>query len=289
MRWRQFCAELLAACDELGGQLVVTLGALLADTPHTRPIPVTGHRDRARPRRPAQARAVDVRGPDRHRRRLPGRLRPARHPGGVLLGRGPPLRRPAAVPQGDAGAARPARGPAARRASRCGDLPEEARAWERGVDELAEEDEDVADYVRALEETRDTADLPEAVGRGDRPRVRALPQAQPQARRTARPPATRCRPTATGRAPRREPVDGGRGGAGRWCRPARPCRGSRRPRPGRPPAPSARRGRRPAPRARRSTTGAAGAPAPSASARRQSASVSTASQSSASVHSQSAR
>ena len=33
-----------------------------------------------------------------------------------------------------------------------GDLPEDARAWERGVDELAEEDEDVADYVRALEE-----------------------------------------------------------------------------------------------------------------------------------------
>src|SRR3954466_734101 len=42
MKWRQFCAELLAACDDLGGQLVVTLGALLADTPHTRPIPVSG-------------------------------------------------------------------------------------------------------------------------------------------------------------------------------------------------------------------------------------------------------
>ncbi len=42
MRWRQFCAELLAAADELGAQMVVTLGALLADTPHTRPIPVSG-------------------------------------------------------------------------------------------------------------------------------------------------------------------------------------------------------------------------------------------------------
>jgi hypothetical protein len=42
MRWRQFSAEVLAAADELGGALVVTLGALLADTPHTRPIPVTG-------------------------------------------------------------------------------------------------------------------------------------------------------------------------------------------------------------------------------------------------------
>ena len=45
-----------------------------------------------------------------------------------------------------------------------GTLPEDARAWERGVDELAEEDEEVGDYVRALEETRDTADLPEASG-----------------------------------------------------------------------------------------------------------------------------
>ena len=43
-------------------------------------------------------------------------------------------------------------------------LPAHARAGERGVDELAQEDEDVADYVRALEEARDTTDLPEASG-----------------------------------------------------------------------------------------------------------------------------
>ncbi|RYE76632.1 MAG: PAC2 family protein, partial [Myxococcales bacterium] len=29
MRWRQFCAELLAASDDLGVELVITLGALL--------------------------------------------------------------------------------------------------------------------------------------------------------------------------------------------------------------------------------------------------------------------
>ena len=45
-----------------------------------------------------------------------------------------------------------------------GDLPEESRAWERGVDELAAEDEEVAEYVRTLEEARDTAELPEASG-----------------------------------------------------------------------------------------------------------------------------
>ena len=51
-----------------------------------------------------------------------------------------------------------------RPAGQLGDLPEDARAWERGVDELAEEDEDVAEYIRTLEESRDTADLPEASG-----------------------------------------------------------------------------------------------------------------------------
>jgi predicted ATP-grasp superfamily ATP-dependent carboligase len=45
-----------------------------------------------------------------------------------------------------------------------GDLPEEARAWERGVDELAGEDEEIAEYVQRLERARDTTELPEASG-----------------------------------------------------------------------------------------------------------------------------
>jgi phytoene/squalene synthetase len=44
------------------------------------------------------------------------------------------------------------------------ELPEEARAWERGVDELAQQDSDVAEYVRTLEEAKDATDLPEASG-----------------------------------------------------------------------------------------------------------------------------
>ena len=45
-----------------------------------------------------------------------------------------------------------------------GDLVEDAKAWERGVDELAREDDEIAEYVKALEETRDTTELPEASG-----------------------------------------------------------------------------------------------------------------------------
>ena len=42
MRWRAFCAEIVDLAQELGVETTVMLGALLADTPHTRPVPVTG-------------------------------------------------------------------------------------------------------------------------------------------------------------------------------------------------------------------------------------------------------
>ena len=42
MRWRSFCNELLGFAHELGVELVVILGALLGDTPHTRPVPISG-------------------------------------------------------------------------------------------------------------------------------------------------------------------------------------------------------------------------------------------------------
>ena len=163
MKWRLFCAELLAACDDLGGRLVVTLGALLADTPHTRPIPVSGTA--------TEPELVD---------RL--KLEQSTYEGptgivGVLQDACSKLDIPAvsywaAVPHYVAQPPCPKATLALlgqledllEASIPLGDLPEDARAWERGVDELAEEDEDVADYVRSLEETRDTTELPEASG-----------------------------------------------------------------------------------------------------------------------------
>ena len=40
-RWRTFCATVIELAEALGVQLVVTLGALLADVPHSRPVGVT--------------------------------------------------------------------------------------------------------------------------------------------------------------------------------------------------------------------------------------------------------
>src|SRR5215210_535706 len=42
LRWRSFCELITGFASDLGVELVVTLGSLLADIPHTRPSPVTG-------------------------------------------------------------------------------------------------------------------------------------------------------------------------------------------------------------------------------------------------------
>src|SRR3981189_1750612 len=42
LRWRTFCEHVTRVATEFGVELVITLGSLLADGPHTRPAPVTG-------------------------------------------------------------------------------------------------------------------------------------------------------------------------------------------------------------------------------------------------------
>jgi predicted ATP-grasp superfamily ATP-dependent carboligase len=43
MRWRAFTTHIVDLAEALGVQVVVTLGALLGDVPHTRPVGMTGH------------------------------------------------------------------------------------------------------------------------------------------------------------------------------------------------------------------------------------------------------
>ena len=42
MRWRSFCRLVIDLAEALGTQMVVSLGALLADVPHSRPVGITG-------------------------------------------------------------------------------------------------------------------------------------------------------------------------------------------------------------------------------------------------------
>lgn len=163
MRWRQFCAELLAASEELGAELVVTLGALLADTPHTRPIPVSGTATEPEIADRLKLEQSNYEGPTGivgvfqdacTQTDMPAVSFWAAVPHYVAQ---PPCPKATLALIGQVEELLEVSIPLA-------DLPEEARAWERGVDELSEEDEEIGDYVRALEETRDTADDPQATG-----------------------------------------------------------------------------------------------------------------------------
>src|SRR3954465_10268512 len=42
LRWREFTEIVIDMARQLGVGMIVTLGALLADVPHTRPVPMTG-------------------------------------------------------------------------------------------------------------------------------------------------------------------------------------------------------------------------------------------------------
>jgi proteasome assembly chaperone (PAC2) family protein len=46
MRWRTFCGEVLELCHSLEVQRIVLLGALLADVPYTRQLPISGSASR---------------------------------------------------------------------------------------------------------------------------------------------------------------------------------------------------------------------------------------------------
>lgn len=163
MRWRSFCNELLGFAHELGVEMVVVMGALLGDTPHTRPVPVTGVTSDADLARTLNLDESRYEGPTG----IVGILQEACAHAGV-----PAVSLWAAVPHYVAQPPNPKATLALLNRLEdllglrlpLGELPEDARAWQLGVDQLAAEDSEVAEYVQSLEEARDTAELPEASG-----------------------------------------------------------------------------------------------------------------------------
>ncbi len=162
-RWRTFTAELLEQATALGVDFVIMLGALLADVPHTRPIPVTLTSDTEELRTELDIEAPQYEGPT-------GIVGVLSHMS--ALAGFPTLSMWAAVPHYVAHSPSPKAQLALARQLEdllgmslpLDPVVEDAEAWERGVDELASEDPEVADYVRQLEEAKDTVDLPEATG-----------------------------------------------------------------------------------------------------------------------------
>lgn len=163
MRWRGFCDELLRHVNQLGVTTVVTLGALLADTPHTRPVPVTGT-------------AYDTEsaakfGLERSRYEGPTGIVGVFQNACVQAGI-PAISIWAAVPHYVSQPPSPKATLALLHRVEevldvevpLGGLPTQAEEWERTVSEMANEDEDVRNYVRALEERGDELTLTETSG-----------------------------------------------------------------------------------------------------------------------------
>jgi predicted ATP-grasp superfamily ATP-dependent carboligase len=163
LRWRQFGGLITSALRSARPQRAFVLGALLADTPHTRPVPVTSTtRDIT---------LMETYG-----------LAESTYEGPTgITGVMADLLTRAGIPTVSVWAAIPhyVSHPPCPKATLAilsqlerlldvsldvGELPELARAWERGVNELAADDSEVAEYVSQLEEQTDATDLPEASG-----------------------------------------------------------------------------------------------------------------------------
>jgi proteasome assembly chaperone (PAC2) family protein len=163
MKWKSFTSDLLDLADDLEVSLIVSLGSLLADTPHSRPITVTGTGAH-----PSIANRLGV------------SVSKYEGPTGILgiiqdgcMRRGiDAISLWAAVPLYASNAPSPKATLALINTLEeflnikipLSDLPDRADAWEREVNDLAAEDSEIADYVKALEESKDAAELPEVSG-----------------------------------------------------------------------------------------------------------------------------
>ena len=163
MKWKSFTSDLLDLADDLEVSLIVSLGSLLADTPHTRPITVT-----ATGSHPSIANRLGV------------SVSKYEGPTGILgiiqdgcMRRGiDAISLWAAVPHYASNAPSPKATLALINNLEefldikipLSDLPDRSDAWEREVNDLAADDSEIADYVKALEESKDAAELPDVSG-----------------------------------------------------------------------------------------------------------------------------
>ena len=163
VRWRTFTAELIEYAERIGIQLVVNLGALLAESPHSRPVPISGTTSDPDLEQQLSLEPSRYEGPTG----IVGVFQDACAQAGL-----PAISFWAAVPHYVASMPCPKATLALLRRVEdvldltvpLGDLPARAKAWQQNADELVAEDSDIAEYVRQLEEAKDTADLPEASG-----------------------------------------------------------------------------------------------------------------------------
>lgn len=163
LRWRAYASAVVSVLRTVQPEVVVFLGAMLTDAPHSRPVPVSGTAHDADSAARLGLEVSTYEGPTGITGVLSEACRAAGFDVASLW---------ASVPHYVANPPNPKATLALLtrvedlldQTLEVGDLPELAKAWERGVDELAGEDPDVADYIAGLEAQRDESELPEATG-----------------------------------------------------------------------------------------------------------------------------
>ncbi|MEU1205145.1 PAC2 family protein [Nocardia sp. NPDC056611] len=167
MRWRSFCNDILEFVEQLGVSTVVILGALLADTPHTRPVPVTGTAYNKEAAERFNLEQTRYEGPTG----ITGVLQDACVRAGV-----PAISFWAAVPHYVSQPPNPKAIIALLHRVEdvldvevpLGALPEQSEEWEVAVNEMTAGDEEIAEYVRSLEERGDAeVDINDAMAKID--------------------------------------------------------------------------------------------------------------------------
>ncbi|MDP9219598.1 MAG: PAC2 family protein [Actinomycetota bacterium] len=163
MRWRSFCDEILGLCHDVEVDTVVLLGALLSDNPHTRPVPVSGSASDLKTARRLSLQTSRYEGPTG----IVGVMQDAATRAGLAA-----VSLWAQVPHYVSQPPCPKASLALLRRLEdvldfpvpLGELPQEALAWQETVDQLAGEDEEMAEYVRQLEQREPETELREASG-----------------------------------------------------------------------------------------------------------------------------
>jgi len=167
LRWRTFCSEVVGVAAELRAEMVITLGALLADVAHTRPVRVTGTAADAEVVATLGLERSTYEGPTGILGVLQDAFRTAEVSSASLWAAVPHYVAATPSPKATLALVQRAAGLLSTRVITA-DLEQRAVDYERQVTEVVATDDDVSAYVRRLEETADaTGDDPMQLQTGD--------------------------------------------------------------------------------------------------------------------------
>jgi hypothetical protein len=162
-RWKAFAAEVMEMIEDREIESVLFLGAMLADVPHTRPIGVTSTSQNEHARLELEIERSQYEGPVGILSVLGVELEKAGIPAVALWASVPHYVHNTPSPKATLSLLIEVERLLGVQFDH-GKLGEEAFAWERGIDEIAEGDDEMANYISQLEKTRDEVESPAATG-----------------------------------------------------------------------------------------------------------------------------